>query len=177
MRQPWIWALAAMALTGCRYGEKMMWAGGGAPMQDTGSDGVTPGGGGDGDTGLDTDNPPDGPGGDTGNSGATQPPTVLDLQISVEEYPDIGWVAEMELTYTDPDDDISGGKVLLDVEIEGSEPESFTLAIDDAEAVHNESNGTVFFALSVPQSNVSGSVNVVLEDANGNQSEPYPASF
>ena len=178
MRLPLICMLAAMALTGCRYGEKIMWAGGGAPMQDTGSTGVTPGD--DGGDGSDTGGsgyPPAGSDTGGGGPGDTQPPTVLDLQVSVEEYPDIGWVAEMELTYIDPDDDIDGGRVLLNIELDGSDPESFVLAIDDAEAVHNSSDGTVFFALEVPDSGVSGSVSAILEDANGNRSEPYGATL
>jgi hypothetical protein len=167
MRTLWICVLAMISLTACRYGEKAMWAGGGVPLsEDTGINQVTP-------PGNDTGGPIDDTGGGGGN--ATTPPTILDVAASVEDYPGTttGWAMEVTLTYTDPDNDIDGGEVVVDVVLEGAEPQSLTVPIDGAQAVHREEEGTVFMAVEVPDSSVQGSVIVVLQDANGNRSEPF----
>jgi hypothetical protein len=165
VRHLMIWLLAALALSGCRYGEKMLMAGGGTPVsEDTGSDSVTPNGG-------DTGGPIDDDTGPSGNSGV--PPSVLDVDVSVEEYPDIGWVIEVTLTYADPDQDVEGGLVVLDVALDDVEPAQLQIPIDGSQAIHDAEDGTVFLAVQIPDSNASGNMTVFLQDANGNRSDPF----
>jgi hypothetical protein len=129
----------------------------------------------DADADTDTDTDADTDTGESDTDADTSPPTILDVSVSVEDYPGTttGWAMELSLTYTDPDNDIDGGEVVVDLVLEGSEPQSLSVPIDGAQAVHREEDGTVFMAVEVPDSSVQGTVIVVLQDANGNRSESF----
>jgi len=160
-------ALGATLTSGCRYGEVLAFAGGGkATQEDTGN-------GGSPSPSDDTSGPTD----DSGHSPGGSAPAILNVEISLEEYPDISWVAEFTLTYTDADDDVNGGKVEIDAELDGEDPVSFKVPIDGSQAIHDADDGTVFLAVSVNNGSVSGDVSVVLVDAAGMVSDPYDISL
>jgi hypothetical protein len=158
--------ISAALSTGCRYGEVLAFGGGGKASlpssgTDTGSSGSNP------DTGpIDTAEPLDG--------GA---PSILIIQTSIEDYPDISWVVELTITYTDPEGDVDGGSVEMFTEIEGQEPMEISIPIDGSQAINDSEDGSVFLAIAVNDGNVSGNIGVVLVDAAGQQSEPYDLSL
>ena len=154
--------IAAALSSGCRYGEVLAFGGGGkASGTDTSASGPN--------TGDDTG----GPGDDTSNPSSGTAPSILNLQTSLEEYPDISWVVELTLTYTDPDDDVDGGSVEITALIDGQDPLEITVPIDGSQAIHDPDDGTVFLAVAVNDGNVTGSVSVVLLDSAGLESDPY----
>jgi hypothetical protein len=158
-------ALVAVLTTGCRYGEVLAFGGGGKGLgPDTGGDGGTST---DGD---DTAFPPD----DSGMGPTGSPPSILNVSTSVEDYPDIGWVAELTITYTDPDGDVDGGKVDIVADLDGQdEILDISVPIDGSQAIDDAEEGTVFLALQVNDGDVSGSMTLQLMDAADNSSEPY----
>jgi len=153
--------IAAALSSGCRYGEVLAFGGGGKP-----ADTDTAGGS---STGDDTGTPTD----DTGDTPWGAAPSILNLQTDVEEYPDISWVVELTVTYTDPDDDVEGGAVELTALIDGQDPMEITVPIDGSQAIHDRDDGTIFLAVAVNDGDVSGSLTVVLVDSAGLKSEPY----
>jgi hypothetical protein len=153
--------IAAALSSGCRYGEILAFGGGGKPLA-TDTDGGS-------STGDDTGTPTN----DTGEPSWGTAPSILNLQTSLEEYPDISWVVELTVTYTDPDDDVDGGKVELTALLDGQDPMEITVPIDGSQAIHDPDDGTVFVALRVNDGDVSGSLSVVLVDSAGLKSEPY----
>jgi hypothetical protein len=156
--------LAAVLNTGCRYGEVLAFGGGGkAPSRDTGNTG------GNGNPTDDTGMPMD----DTAMGPLGSPPSVLNISTTVEDYPDISWVVEVTLTYTDPDGDVDGGSVELLAAIDGQDPMDITVPIDGSQAINDQEAGTVFLAFAVGGGDISGNLSVSLVDAAGLMSEPY----
>ncbi len=159
-------ALAALLTTGCRYGEVLAFGGGGKSLEaDTGSDGTADGD----DTGMPVD--------DTGGVPGGSPPSILNVSTSIEDYPDISWVAELTVTFTDPDGDVDGGSVEILAELDGQDPLELSVAIDGSQAIYDSDEGTIFLAMSVNDGDVSGYLTLVLEDASGLMSEPYDLSL
>ncbi len=158
-------ALAALLTTGCRYGEVLAFGGGGKALgDDTGSTS------GPSNPGDDTSMPMD----DTGfDPGGGAPPSILAVDTNIEEYPDISWVVEVTITYTDPDGDVDGGRVDLLASIDGQEPLESSVPIDGSQAIHDPEDGTVFLAVAVNNGSVSGLLSLSLSDAAGLVSEPY----
>jgi len=105
------------------------------------------------------------------------PPTILNINTSIEEYPDISWVVEMTVTYTDPDNDVDGGSVSVMAMIDGQDPEEISFPIDGSQAIDDPEDGTVFMALMVNNGSVSGTLSVVLSDSAGQMSEPFDQPF
>jgi len=97
-------------------------------------------------------------------------PVLLDVRTSIEDYPDIGWVMEVTLTYTDPNQDVDGGLVMLDATLDEAAPEQFQIPIDGSQAIHDADDGTVFLAIQVSDAATSGTLSVTLVDANGHHS-------
>ena len=101
------------------------------------------------------------------------PPSILAVDTNIEEYPDISWVVEVTITYTDPDGDVDGGRVDLLASIDGQEPLESSVPIDGSQAIHDPEDGTVFLAVAVNNGSVSGLLSLSLSDAAGLVSEPY----
>ena len=154
--------LAAGLTTGCRYGEVLAFGGGGKAYSE--------------DTGGSSGNPTDdtaGPMDATGDFPMGSPPSILNVATSVEEYPDISWVVEVTITYTDPDDDVDGGNIEVIALIDGQDPLEVSVPIDGSQAINDPDEGTVFMAVAVNNGDVSGSLSLSLVDSAGLMSEPY----
>ncbi len=154
-------SIGILLATGCKRGEELLpWGGGGTenPINTTGGtdDTASP-------EGDDTGYPPDPPGGG-------EPPVLLEVEASFDDYPNVGWVIETRMTFTDVDNDVDGGKVLLSVALEGEEPEEQIIAIDGTGAIHMADQGQVFFAIEVANDSVEVLMDVALEDRAGNMS-------
>lgn len=87
---------------------------------------------------------------DTGMTGTTDvdtsvAPEITNLEAGFEEFPNMGEVAKVTITYTDPQDDVSGGMVWAEFTDSSDEAAEITADIDDTSAWLDE--GAVIFAV------------------------------
>jgi hypothetical protein len=151
-----------IAIIGCRYGEQMVFATGGEKNN------ISTGDKDDDETVWDdTGAPAD----DTAGQGlGGEPPVLHDLDASVDEYPDIGWVVEVVASYSDADDDLDGGKVLVIAVLDGAEAEEQWISIDGSDARIDFDAGTVEFVLGGVTEETTVLLTVALKDQNLNMS-------
>ena len=101
-----------------------------------------------GETGAET--------GETGEAGGDGASTLTDLELSWEDYPNIGIVMFATVTYEDEEGDLADGTAYVDIETaDGDDKQSFDLDIvaaedldaDEQQAVIAE-EGSFYFALA-----------------------------
>lgn len=102
-------------------------------------------------------------------------PVLTDILGTFEDYPNIGDVVEVVITYEDNEGDVDGGVVHLDMEsVDTGATASFDVDIDGelarAEINPDDDSTVVIVAVQVPSTRDSYLVTVTIEDAGGNES-------
>ena len=117
-----------------------------------------------------------GGGGGSGGGGTNNSPVIIDAQGFFVDLEGMGEVLEVQVDYTDPDDDLNHGMVYLDL------VHSAGTSFQSAELVHPHEGGDASFNPEEEEITMFvGGVNtadtyeltVTLEDSAGNLSEPF----
>jgi hypothetical protein len=143
--------LIVLGLTACNLGADPGFPGGGSQWS----------GSGDGD--------------DTGDTGVTttSTPVIEGVDYDFEDYPnsDSGWLLNIYISYSDLEDDLEGGEVLVWLG-----DDQLTLMIDSDAATREAiiEDGQVYFGLDIEQG--AYDFELKLKDAAGNGSEKFAFS-
>lgn len=100
--------------------------------------------------------------------GGSDAPTITSLTVVFDDYPNIGKVLEVEIAYTDPQDDVDGGEVDATVSSDAGDSQDLTLPIDGSSAWIDDQSGDVIFALEGVDTSTTYHVSLRLCDAAGN---------
>ncbi len=117
--------------------------------------------------------------GDTAGGGDAGAPVLTDIDLTWEEYPNIGNVLQFVAKYTDEGDDIVGGMCFIDVYNGDEAAGSFELEVSDdpdGEGVCVAVSGSLIFAIEDLDDGKSGGVSVEVMDGSRNVSATYEAS-
>ncbi len=101
------------------------------------------------------------------------PPEIVNISAGVDNWTTLGWVIVTIVTFSDPDDDLQGGRVYLTVTDYTGEIDEFELTINGQDAVIDGEELT--FAISDIEYTERYDLVVQLEDAAGNTSEEWEA--
>ena len=116
---------------------------------------------------------------DTGPAcGEPGAPAITDHRAAFAEYPNIGDVIELGLTFCDEEDDVAGGQVKLSVGIVDGTPSDLVDKFDQdgqGEACYIQED-EVICAISGVDTAESYSLTALIEDAQGNKSNEISAT-
>lgn len=166
------WSLVAVAAVaaGCKGVDVPTFKGGGAD----GTFEIT--------QGFDTDT--------AGDSGTTvvdeDAPVIEDVSVAFEDYPGVGDVIEMQITWSDAQDDMEGGRVFYNVTGDQYDNEPFTLDVvldSDVSGAANEAyidsdTGKIILALAgVDTTQTYTFTEILIQDALNNDSATVEATL
>ncbi len=129
----WILMAAMVGLLGCNPATGPGFGGGGTSTGD--------------DTGKD----------DTGQDDMDCPPTFGDINAEIDDYPGVGWVAEVEAPFVEGTCSIADGDLYIGLDGGATEEGPFPIGFDDEDAWVDDydegaGTGTLFFAFEVGSS-------------------------
>ena len=126
--------------------------------------------------------------GTTGSTMSGSPPEIIGLDVILDDFGSEGDVLIVEVEYTDADGDVydaesgEGGSLLMSVDGEGEESQQLSASIGSAtgessEAYIDPDSGNVVAVLGSIDPELAYTVNVVLRDMAGNESEAAQGSY
>ena len=115
-------------------------------------------------------------GDDTGSESNPDAPVITAMRAGFEDYPNIGFLLEIGISYTDANDDVDGGQLILGFEDEASgDGSEFTTDIG-GEFAYIDSSGEIILAVDGVDSGLDYTVTAVIRDVAGNSSGASSAS-
>ena len=117
-----------------------------------------------------------GSGGSSYDYGSDDTATSGGDDTGFEDYPNIGFLLEIGISYTDANDDVDGGQLILGFEDEASgDGSEFTTDIG-GEFAYIDSSGEIILAVDGVDSGLDYTVTAVIRDVAGNSSGASSAS-
>ncbi len=141
-------------------------------------DGSSFGSGGNGFDGFTDSDDTGSSGDDTGGSVEENPdaPVITEMRAGFEDYPNIGMVLEVGIKYTDANDDVDGGQLILGIQ-EGDSQESDEVITDiGGEHAYIDSSGEIILASADFDTGLDYTITAIIQDVAGNASQTSSAS-